>query len=196
MPAPGGLCVLPLADATTTFPLQGAVTMPEDALDWAHWGPVIAPDAPLDSQRERGPWYADRKRGGLGVLNPTNHSFPAGDFLHGNVSGKIVPAIAFSWTGGAPTDSAIYAKSQYVTRFGAALSLENSPPITASKACMPRGSVSMTIPADAGPAGGRRKLTLYLGAWNSTARLTVSSPGQAAVTRAVDASQELHPRRG
>lgn len=66
------LCVLPIVATDSTHPKQSAIHMPKDALDWAHFGPTIAPGAGLDTSKETGTFLIDRKKGGLNVLVPHN----------------------------------------------------------------------------------------------------------------------------
>ena len=176
--AEGTVCANPAlclrsVDTQTTFPVQGHYQMPTDALDWAHFGGYThmegIDNTPIDDHPlDKVGFMVDRMKGGLGVLNPTNTTGPgsmAWDIFHGNFSGAKAPGTPFGWTGGTPTESAVSAGSAFATR----------------------GGVRMTIPA----ATGRRKLTLFVGIQNCTARLIAQVPGQDIATLDFDSTREL-----
>lgn len=137
-------CVLPAT-------LLGAGTIPlsgQGVQDWAHWG--VASSQPT----LRPPWGTEKMKGGLGVLNPvvTDPSGPALKSFSNN-------AASFSWSDGTPVASSAGFVSGVFTV---------------------RGTFGLNIPTPSGAPGASglapasQKLTLFLGVYNSTGKLTVT----------------------
>jgi formylglycine-generating enzyme required for sulfatase activity len=155
--------------------------------DWAHWGNLYTNG---NNSGSEGKWFANRKKGGPGLLQPTLE-LPASANSKTDLStwaGQYWPSdrLVYSWTGGSPTESA--GDTNWWST--------NTPPSPRAGVTSAIGTFKMVVPAPSGPgaqsSAQRWKLTLYLGlgdfgnAFGCSAVLTLSSLGQPNVSKVVE----------
>jgi hypothetical protein len=158
----------------------------DGAIDWTHWGNLYTNG---NNSGSEGKWFANRKRGGPGLLQPTLE-LPASANNKTDLStwgGQFWPSdrLVYSWTGGSPTESA------GDTKWWSA----NTPPTPRAGVTSAIGTFKMVVPVP--PSGTQSsaqqwKLTLHLGlgdfgnAFGNSAVLTLSTAGQPKITKVIE----------
>ena len=114
-----------------------------EVLDWVHWGET-------SGSNETGPWYADKMKLGMGILQATlvmPNNQPS------DLQTYVDAAATYSWSHGFPTQSGVFQSGVFSEK----------------------GSFYLSIPAD--PSNKIRHLRLYAGVFSTAAKFVALSEG-------------------